>query len=201
VGGADTGAEKVRLRALLRERLAAQPEAERARKSAAILSRAQSERVLREAETLLLHRSLPTEVSTEALLADAVLRGQPTYAPRADGSRLRFVRVDTETRWRRSTLGVLEPESGAELSLDAATAGSWAIVVPGLAFDDHGHRLGRGGGHYDRFLAEARAAGRIHVFAVAFDVQILERIPCLAHDQPVDRIVTETRMIQAQPAE
>ena len=188
------------MRALLRERLAAQPQADRARKSAQIISALEGERAVSEASALFLHRSLPTEVSTDSLLAAAILRGQPTYLPRVDGPRLRFVRVDADTKWRRCALGVLEPDSGIEHSPDALRADSLAIVVPGLGFDEAGRRLGRGGGHYDRFLDKARATvGKVHVYAVAFDLQIVLRIPVLEHDQRVDRVVTECRVLIARP--
>lgn len=188
---AAAAAEKIRLRAELRERLAGVPAAERERRSEAIVGRLAA-RVI---DRLLLHRSLPTEAAIDRLLGAALARGQAVFAPRADGARLRFVRVEVETRWRRSTLGVLEPESGPSLAVADLVGGTSMVVVPGLAFDQRGVRLGRGGGHYDRFLREARGAGPIEVIAVAFDLQVVPDLPRLAHDQPVDGIVTESRRI------
>ena len=189
---------KASLRASLRERLAAVPAAERQRKSETVIERLEELLAEQPIECLLLHRSLPTEVATEALLSAALLRGRRVFAPRVDGARLAFVRVREESRWRRSVFGVLEPEAGDPLDFAEIDRGEAAIVVPGLAFDERGRRLGRGGGHYDRFLRETRAAGAILVVAVAFDLQVVAEVPRDEHDEPVDVIVTESRRISAR---
>ena len=66
------------------------------------------------------------------------------------------------------------------------------VIVPGVAFDVHGKRLGMGGGYYDRFLKRAENAKKI---SLAFDFQIVENIPTELHDIPVDLILTEKREI------
>jgi len=190
-------ASKTRLRARVRERLAGVPVAERHAKSERIVERLEALAEVRRAAQLLLHRSLPSEVNLEALLAAALARGQRVLAPRIDGPRLHFVPIDYDTSWRRSTLGVLEPESGAAADL-SGDRGESVAVVPGLAFDERGGRLGRGGGHYDRFLREARQTGHLVAIGVAFDTQIVERVPRADCDEPVDRIVTESRVIEAR---
>ena len=64
------------------------------------------------------------------------------------------------------------------------------VIVPALAFDRQGHRLGRGRGYFDRFLARVpRRAARV---GLAFGFQVVERLPRLSHDQPVDRVITES---------
>ena len=188
---------KVRLRALVREWLAAVPAEEREAKSERVLATLGAISDVRCAATLLLHRSLPTEVATEGLLASALARDQRVFAPRVDGSRLTFVRVTHDTSWRRSTLGVLEPEAGDTFGGGDLRRGRAVVVVPGVAFDQRGGRLGRGGGHYDRFLREVRREGAIEVIAVAFNVQIVADVPRTDQDEPVDRIVTESRIIAA----
>jgi 5-formyltetrahydrofolate cyclo-ligase len=197
-GGADSDAtafRKTRLRALARERIASVSAADRLEKSERIVARLEALDVVRAASVLLVHRSLPSEVATEALLAAALDRDQRVFAPRVDGPRLRFVRVALETRWRRSALGVLEPEAGDPLEMTDLRKHGGVVVVPGLAFDEGGGRLGRGGGHYDRFLREARGTARIEAIAVAFELQIVAEVPRLDHDESVDRIVTEAREI------
>ncbi len=71
------------------------------------------------------------------------------------------------------------------------------VVTPGLAFDPRGHRLGRGRGYYDRFLARLRATAGIRATVVAFclDEQVVDRVPHGDGDQPVDAIVTDRREI------
>jgi 5-formyltetrahydrofolate cyclo-ligase len=73
------------------------------------------------------------------------------------------------------------------------------LVVPGLAFDARGGRLGRGGGHYDRLLA-ARSGQKGHrpvLLGLGFEFQIVERVPTAAHDVRLDIVVTEERVLRA----
>lgn len=70
------------------------------------------------------------------------------------------------------------------------------IVVPGLAFDQHGARLGQGGGHYDRLLVRLRATAHPGlVVGLAYASQIIEAVPCEPHDQRVDLVVTESGLV------
>ena len=194
MSGAAAGAKALQ-RALLRERLARMAAEERQSKSQEVAERLAALLGERQHDRLLLHRALPTEVATDRLLAAALERGQSVFAPRVEGPRLCFLRVLPDTRWVRSVLGVIEPEAGEPLDFSELARGSSVIVVPGLAFDESGGRLGRGGGHYDRFLRAARAAGRVEAISAAFDVQIVSDVPRAAHDEPVDLIVTETRVL------
>ncbi|MEM9064415.1 MAG: 5-formyltetrahydrofolate cyclo-ligase [Planctomycetota bacterium] len=84
--------------------------------------------------------------------------------------------------------GMTEPPGTAGV-VDQSAIGT--VLIPGLAFDAAGRRLGRGAGFYDRFLAQLpRSVQRI---GVAFDVQIVDEIPSEAHDVPVELVVTEAR--------
>ncbi|MBR91076.1 MAG: 5-formyltetrahydrofolate cyclo-ligase [Verrucomicrobiales bacterium] len=64
------------------------------------------------------------------------------------------------------------------------------MLVPGLAFDLNGNRLGRGGGFYDRLLKQARAAGPLVAVGVCFEWQQVARVPTAPHDRPVDLVVS-----------
>ena len=72
------------------------------------------------------------------------------------------------------------------------------VVVPGLAFDRRGHRLGRGGGFYDRFLPGLPQGATL--VAVAFDEQVVDDLPVDEHDHPVDMLVTEREVLRFAPA-
>ena len=63
------------------------------------------------------------------------------------------------------------------------------IVVPGIAFDRNGNRIGRGQGYYDRFLAGYRHKG-VPFIGLAFDFQVVQKIPSLPHDIPVTKLIT-----------
>jgi 5-formyltetrahydrofolate cyclo-ligase len=71
------------------------------------------------------------------------------------------------------------------------------VITPGLAFDRRGHRLGYGGGYYDRYLARLHpAAARV---GIAFSVQLVDELPVESVDQPVDVIVTDQEVIRCEP--
>jgi 5-formyltetrahydrofolate cyclo-ligase len=72
------------------------------------------------------------------------------------------------------------------------------VVVPLLAFTATGHRLGQGGGHYDRWLA---AHPQVPAIGLAWDCQIAEDLPVESHDRPLAAVVTPTRIYQMQPAD
>lgn len=70
-----------------------------------------------------------------------------------------------------------------------------AVIVPGVGFDPLGHRLGYGGGHFDRLLAKLRRG--VPVIGVAFDEQVVTQLPVAGHDLPVDVVVTPNRTLRA----
>lgn len=70
------------------------------------------------------------------------------------------------------------------------------LFVPVLGFDSHGHRLGHGEGYYDRTLENLRTHHHITAIGIAFDCQEIEAIPSLDHDEPMNYIITPTRIIE-----
>jgi 5-formyltetrahydrofolate cyclo-ligase len=95
----------------------------------------------------------------------------------------------------RHPFGMSEPHPTAEAVRPDV------VLVPLLAFDNHGHRLGYGAGHYDRTLVGLRASGPVRVIGLAFAGQQVERLPAEPHDQPLDAILTERRFTEfAKPA-
>jgi 5-formyltetrahydrofolate cyclo-ligase len=85
-----------------------------------------------------------------------------------------------------------DPQRCPRMTLADATC----VLVPGVAFDATGARLGYGGGFYDRLLATAPTVPRI---AAAFDLQLVDAVPVDAHDLRVDRVITPTREIALPP--
>lgn len=97
------------------------------------------------------------------------------------------------------TWGILEPGPDCPLVPDAQDAA--LVLVPGLAFDRMGGRLGYGGGYYDRFLGQAASAGQESKgqspvkLAAAFDFQLVAQVPVEEHDCPVDVVITESQTL------
>ena len=85
--------------------------------------------------------------------------------------------------------GMLAPDT------DAPACQPNIVILPLLAFDATGARLGRGGGHYDRTLASLRKKCHVRAIGLAFDEQMVEKCPVEPHDAPLDMVVTPTRVI------
>jgi len=113
--------------------------------------------------------------------------GKSIALPRVDGEILVPHVVESPADLRPGCFGILEP------SVDAPVAGNAfdVILVPGLAFDQSGRRLGRGRGYYDRFLA---GTSGLRV-AVCFDWQLVDTIPVEPHDLAMDAILTPSKII------
>jgi 5-formyltetrahydrofolate cyclo-ligase len=139
-----------------------------------------------------IYRSTPNEPSTESLWADLLARGAQVAVPVRRGSEYVWGWVDANTRWKRGTHGILEPLRAPA----AAPHDLRVVVVPGVAFDARGGRLGHGRGHFDRLLAEGRAL-RI---GLCFENRLVEAVPMESHDVPMDVVATEKRMIFAPTA-
>ncbi len=145
------------------------------------------------APTLLLTLPFGSEWDTRPLLELALGRGKRVVLPRVNAaSRMLELcaveRVDHDAS--PGFRGIYEP--GAHCELVPVAAIDW-VLVPGVAFDIAGRRIGYGGGYYDRMLPLLRPDARR--VAGAFDVQVVEHVPAAAHDLVVDALVTETRSL------
>ncbi|MCA0203351.1 MAG: 5-formyltetrahydrofolate cyclo-ligase [Proteobacteria bacterium] len=87
---------------------------------------------------------------------------------------------------------LVEGPFGARIPADGVAMVPRVVIVPMLAFDARGYRLGYGGGFYDRTLARLRAAGPVTALGFAYDVQEQAEVPTDLYDQPLDGIVTES---------
>ncbi|MGH7778775.1 MAG: 5-formyltetrahydrofolate cyclo-ligase [Candidatus Binataceae bacterium] len=191
--------EKKYLRAILTDcRIAMTPSCARAR-SREIARRILASDFYRDAHIALLYASTGNEVSTEALLTDAFASGKIVMLPRYDRARGRYeaARVDAIDKLVAGAFGILEPPADAPAALASDLAGA-LVCVPGVAFGVMGQRLGRGQGHYDRFLAEF-CADAITI-GLAYSFQLLERIPEQEFDRRLNLIVTESAVYRAADA-
>ena len=122
--------------------------------------------------------------------------GAEIALPRIEGERLIFHRVtEPERELCHGQFGAREPFAKNERTR-VSPESAVAILVPGLAFDAQGGRLGRGGGFYDRFLEVADAT--VRRIGVCFACQLVDRVPVEAHDVRLDAIVTEDGWIEAR---
>lgn len=129
-----------------------------------------------------------SEVDISPVLSDLLARKVTVCLPWVDGARLRLsvvrdLEADLAPGWR----GVREPRPAIREPLTPTAVD--VMLVPGLAFDAAGHRLGYGGGHFDRLLGRLRPGTPL--VGVAFATQVVAQLPAASHDVPVSAVVTE----------
>ncbi len=188
-GGPESATERKRaLRStLIAERARLSPD-ERAERSRRIAERAARLPMGEQPTLVALYAPLGTEV--DALELARLLGPVRAVYPRSvPGSRLlEFARCEPRDLVR-GPLGAREPPPSAA-AVQRESVG--CVVLPGIGFSADGYRLGRGGGYYDSTLRDMPGARRV---ALAFDLQLLDRIPLESHDVRLDAIVTESRII------
>jgi 5-formyltetrahydrofolate cyclo-ligase len=135
-----------------------------------------------------------SEVDTEALILNLIEKDKPVYLPRViktpDGRPdLELYRVKIyPDDCRPGPFGIQEPDPEKTARLQDPSRLD-IILVPGLLFDESGHRLGYGGGYYDRLLS---CLDRTFKIGIAFQSQMVTRLPADPWDVPIDAVMTET---------
>jgi len=175
------------------------PAAERLRAGDAIAAAIAARPDFRAASTVLLALSFRSEWDTHSLLAAGLTAGKTVAAPRvhAASRMLEPCRVtDPDRDLAPGFQGISEPLPHCPPVALAAI--DW-VLVPGVAFDPNGYRIGYGGGYYDRLLPLLRRDARR--VSGAFELQLVDRVPTAPHDSTVDAIVTERRTLEPRPRE
>lgn len=134
--------------------------------------------------------SLPTEPGTDPLIARAHADLDAVWVPRVEDDDLAWVAYRPGTPLQAGRFGIREPVGPAVRPGDLV--GLDVLFVPGLAVDARGHRLGQGGGYFDRVLATLprNVDGGPLVVIVLFDDEVLPHVPVEDHDRPVDVALT-----------
>jgi len=141
--------------------------------------------------------SVGNEVGTRGLIRALLERGKRVAVPlvhRETGELSARLITDLDKDLQPGALSIPEPivERTEECPLDRLEV----VFVPGVAFDERGNRLGRGGGYFDRFLA--RLSPAVCTVGLAFECQIVEEAPMGPRDRGVQLVVTEKRVIGAR---
>ena len=186
-------AEKRRLRTLLRQQRLALSAQDVRKNSQRIAARLCVQAMFHQARQILLYSPDENEVDTEGLWQEARRQGKYVYYPRvtADKQEVEFVRRHHNEPLIPGVFDIPVPPGENPLTSVAQTD---LVLIPGVGFDRAGHRLGRGRGYYDRALRDI-LAGALRV-GLAHDYQIVSHIPIDEHDERVDYIVTEKRLIE-----
>jgi len=139
----------------------------------------------------MVYMALPQEVQTTRIIARARLLHKRVAVPVVSGNSLAAVELpDDPAQLRHSRLGILEPY-GTHVIIPPEEIG--CIMVPGVAFDYRGGRLGFGKGYYDRFLSQLPAT--TYRCGLAFGIQVVPCVPQASHDVCMHGIVTEQGLI------
>jgi 5-formyltetrahydrofolate cyclo-ligase len=178
--------EKSSVRKALLEKRGNIPLLSRRVKSRRILKLLSREPVFRRAEHVALYYGIAPEVETRSFL-EKVLKDKKIYLPRIDPKKsLALCRVRSLSKdLKKGAYNIKEPKVFCE---KRPACQMDMIIVPGVAFDKSGGRLGRGGGYYDRLL---RKAPKVVKVGLCFREQIVKKVPMKAHDVKVDRVITD----------
>lgn len=141
------------------------------------------------ADCLALYSAIHNEVLTDTVARQALEVGKTLVYPRIMGEDLEFVEIQALEELAPGAYGVLEPQGDRPVAAEKLDL----VVVPGVAFDEVGHRLGYGRGFYDRALSVCRADCTKVGFA--YDSQLLAGLPCAEHDQKLSVLMTESRTL------
>jgi len=172
---------KKQVRVLIKERKAALSRDQKMEASARVFKVVEELPEFQSAKTVLAYWSLPDEIFTHDFVKKWFL-SKRLLLPLVVGDRLQLsVFSGPQSMVETPPYGILEP-TGEEL-VDVSEVD--IIIVPGLAFDEHGNRLGRGKGYYDKLLTDAKA----YKVGVCFQIQCLSNVPVDHYDVPVDKVV------------
>lgn len=140
-----------------------------------------------QAEWIYVYIDYNHEVMTGDIIEKAHAMQKKVAAPRVEGREMRFFEIAGQQDLEPGCFGIREPKQGLPLAGNEKVL----MVMPGVAFDIHKHRVGYGGGFYDRYLEQHP---QIATAALAFTFQIFEEVPWEPTDILPDRIITEDRI-------
>lgn len=162
----------------------------RAASSQALTARVVALPAYRDAGCILAYASFGSEFITDALLENVMASGRVLVLPRVhrDRRELELFRIrDIERELTPGTWGIREP--GPDCREPCSPDAVEFVLVPGVAFTPQGKRLGYGGGYYDRLIR--RFTRRPPLVAAAFQLQVVQEIPCGPTDEDIDSVLTD----------
>lgn len=137
------------------------------------------------ANNIFIYWSLPDELPTQAFIGKWCEKKQ-FFLPAIVGNGMVLKHYSPSESLLKGSHGIMEPDSLIDFNGEVELG-----IIPGIAFDEHKNRLGRGKGYYDRFFSNNQSLK----IGVCFDFQLLETLPVLLHDVKMDKIVSPTRIV------
>ena len=172
---------------------------DRAALSDAIACRLCTTQAYRDARSIMLYFTHGSEASTDALMKQAIKEGKTILAPVVNREKEREMFAAEIRCWETDVApgAFCVPEPRAEYCRRFEPGAIDLVIVPGLAFDLYGHRLGYGKGYYDTWLTQFQ---REQCIGLAYDFQVVNILPKEQNDVPVGSIITDQRLIVTLPA-
>jgi len=150
----------------------------------------------KEAQTIMFYASFKSEVKTESMIRKALALGKRVVLPILETQRGELIasRIqDFDQDLQPGAYGILEPKQTQPVDPSKINM----VILPGIVFDTRGHRLGYGGGCYDKFLNKINS--QTLLVGLAYELQLANEVPNECHDIPAHKIVTEERVIDCLP--
>ncbi|MEW6295292.1 MAG: 5-formyltetrahydrofolate cyclo-ligase [Candidatus Diapherotrites archaeon] len=151
----------------------------------------------RKAKTLFSYISFKSEVRTHELIKEALKKKKRVVIPITDFKKNKIFLSEIknfEKELEPTLIGLFQPKKEFLRPVNAKELD--LIIIPGIAFDEKGNRIGSGKGFFDKFLSELPK--KIPVIALAFESQLTKEIPCECHDMKVEKIITEERVVECR---
>lgn len=184
------------LRAELKQRLRAISAEERLRQSRLLAQKVVAHSRYQQAQRISIFLSMPDEIETDEIIQDMFRRGKTCFIPRyqPQSNRMDMVRLaspDEVAALPKTAWNIPQPGEDEAREEALSTGGLDLIFMPGLGFDRHGRRLGRGRGYYDAYLrrCEQHQQAKPYTLALAFREQVCAQVPVDEHDVKVDEVL------------
>jgi 5-formyltetrahydrofolate cyclo-ligase len=147
-----------------------------------------------DAKSIFIFISYGSEVDTIRIIEHSLKIGKEVYVPKTykDIREMKAVRITNLMNMTKDKMGILEP---VEVNEDSIGENFDLIIMPGVVFDSFGNRIGYGGGYYDKYLSNYKE--KTEKIALAYHMQLLNKIETENHDIKVDYIITEKNIIKA----
>lgn len=173
---------KKELRSAIREKKRAMSEELILRKSSALKDKFLATDAYRQATAIYGYLPYNQEVRTVPILEQALRDGKKVAVPKVYGDDMKFIYLDDLSRVAKGYAGIPEPIDDGPVADDEGAL----VLMPGLAFDPQGHRIGYGGGFYDRFLEREPHHPTV---ALCYDFQMFQKLETEEFDIPVDLVI------------
>ena len=174
--------DKLQLRRSIRERKRAMTEEEIVSRSEKLCELFLASEAYKNASTIYGYLPYNQEVRTTPMLEQALREGKRIAVPKCYGAEMKFIYLDDLTKVEKGYANIPEPIEDGPIADDPTAL----VLMPGMAFDREGHRIGYGGGFYDKFLAQEPNHPTV---ALCYDFQMLPHLETEEYDIPVDLVL------------